>query len=627
MKKVANFLHNKKQELYPVKKFYAERGNQMAFVGNLLWFTIGFGWLGALLWIVLGCVLACTIIGIPFAVAAFRIANYVAFPFGRELVDAEMIGEKRMAGTGFANFIWIILAGFWLALYHAIIGVLFLCGFFLIFPIFWGLANFKIAGACFAPLGKRIVPKQLAEQAQQRATSAQLDKKLGVSSDSRPQPTNNQMKIAQERDIQSSLNYKSQDSAPLQSLPSPPPKKQDMPILVCPNCRGRYDDGKKFCPKDGGQLVPEGSLSPEQQAKRLYLEGQLTQAPNDPTLLLKLGDLFCSMGLYDDAQVRLFTALEIQPDNIELRRSLANVFMKSGQMGRAAMELLNLAESNPDNPQLWDQAADALRDANSRTEAVDAFLRACRVGNTDVELLRRVVGKLDAIGTLPAIVEACRLLLNNNPEDVSTLEILGRHLVRGGQIQSAKTTLEKLYQVDPQNARGQLYLGIARYLSCIESNNDDYAAAQQMLAAALNQQSAFTEDEVALARLYYACAFVRAGDTDLKHLDRIRSCGVLCVGPERDIAVDACVAAANTRLAAGDQEYALKAAETALSLKNNPVVREVMAKIQCAKGDAMMSRHRWRDAEQCYTTAISYCATLENLREKKGASDKMCKAA
>ena len=65
----------------------------MAFVGNLLWFVFGGGAIAWLLWVILGVLLAVTIVGLPFAVAAFRIAGFAAFPFGKELIDVRLIGE------------------------------------------------------------------------------------------------------------------------------------------------------------------------------------------------------------------------------------------------------------------------------------------------------------------------------------------------------------------------------------------------------------------------------------------------------------------------------------------------------------------------------------------------------
>jgi len=155
----------------------------MAFVGNLLWFIFGggfFAWLG---WLLLGLLLCCTVVGIPFGMAAFRIAGFAAFPFGKELVDAQLIGEKRIAGTGFANFLWVILAGLWLAIAHVLAGISCFLAFVLVFPIFFGIAHFKLAGVCFAPLGKRPVSKEVAEEARKRearkrGATADLDRRL-----------------------------------------------------------------------------------------------------------------------------------------------------------------------------------------------------------------------------------------------------------------------------------------------------------------------------------------------------------------------------------------------------------------------------------------------------------------
>jgi len=93
-------------------------------------------------------------VGLPWAFAAFRIAPFAAWPFGRTLVDARVVGEGRIVGTGLANVLWIIFAGFWLTLAHIVAGVS-LC--LTIIGIPFGLAHFKLAEVSWAPLGKRIV--------------------------------------------------------------------------------------------------------------------------------------------------------------------------------------------------------------------------------------------------------------------------------------------------------------------------------------------------------------------------------------------------------------------------------------------------------------------------------------
>ncbi len=126
----------------------------MRLLGNILWFVFGGGLVASLSWLLIGFVLAITVVGIPFAVAAVRIAGFAAFPFGKELVDARAIGETKIVGTGLANLLWIVLAGIWLTVGHVLLGVA-LCLTLILIP--FGLAHFKLASVSFAPLGKRVV--------------------------------------------------------------------------------------------------------------------------------------------------------------------------------------------------------------------------------------------------------------------------------------------------------------------------------------------------------------------------------------------------------------------------------------------------------------------------------------
>ena len=147
----------------------------MAFVGNLLWFVFGGGIVAWLLWLLAAVLFAITVIGIPFAKAAFRISVFAAFPFGRELIDGQLIGKERLMGTGLVNFLWCLLAGFWLAICHALAGIA--CCLTII-GIPFGLAHFKLAQVSFAPLGKVIVSIDVAKAARARFADAALNKAL-----------------------------------------------------------------------------------------------------------------------------------------------------------------------------------------------------------------------------------------------------------------------------------------------------------------------------------------------------------------------------------------------------------------------------------------------------------------
>jgi len=126
----------------------------MTLLLNILFFIFGGGLVAGLAWLLLGCLLAITVVGIPFAFAAFRIAGFAAWPFGRTLVDVRTLGEQPITGTDVANILWIIFAGVWLWISHVLAGI----GYCVtIIGIPFGFAHFRLAAVSFAPLGKRVV--------------------------------------------------------------------------------------------------------------------------------------------------------------------------------------------------------------------------------------------------------------------------------------------------------------------------------------------------------------------------------------------------------------------------------------------------------------------------------------
>ncbi|WP_350276270.1 YccF domain-containing protein [Kribbella sp. HUAS MG21] len=117
---------------------------------NLIWLVLAGFWL-AVGYAVAGIICCVLIVTIPFGIASFRIAGYTLWPFGRTIVD------KRSAGAGavLGNLIWIVFAGWWLALGHLVTGIA-LCLTIVGIPL--GVANFKLIPISLVPLGKDIVP-------------------------------------------------------------------------------------------------------------------------------------------------------------------------------------------------------------------------------------------------------------------------------------------------------------------------------------------------------------------------------------------------------------------------------------------------------------------------------------
>jgi uncharacterized membrane protein YccF (DUF307 family) len=117
---------------------------------NVIWLVLCGIWM-AIAYALAGLLAFVLIITIPFGIAAFRIAGYVLWPFGRTIDKRPSSGLPSLIG----NIIWVILFGWWLAIGHLVTGVL-LCLTIIGIPL--GLANFKIIPITLVPLGVRIVP-------------------------------------------------------------------------------------------------------------------------------------------------------------------------------------------------------------------------------------------------------------------------------------------------------------------------------------------------------------------------------------------------------------------------------------------------------------------------------------
>ena len=116
---------------------------------NVIWFVFSGFWLW-LAYTLAGVLCCLLIVTIPWGIASFRMANYAAWPFGREVIDKPTAGIFSLLG----NVIWLVVAGWWLALTHIATGIA-LC--LTIIGIPFGIAAFKLSALALVPLGTRVV--------------------------------------------------------------------------------------------------------------------------------------------------------------------------------------------------------------------------------------------------------------------------------------------------------------------------------------------------------------------------------------------------------------------------------------------------------------------------------------
>ena len=116
---------------------------------NVIWLVFAGLWM-AICYAAAGIIAFVFVVTIPFGIASFRMANYALWPFGRTVVRRSDAGAASVLG----NVLWVVLFGLWLALGHAVTGIL-LCITIVGLPL--GAASFKMIPIALLPLGREIV--------------------------------------------------------------------------------------------------------------------------------------------------------------------------------------------------------------------------------------------------------------------------------------------------------------------------------------------------------------------------------------------------------------------------------------------------------------------------------------
>jgi uncharacterized membrane protein YccF (DUF307 family) len=125
-----------------------------------LWLAIGYALAGLLMFIL--------IITIPFGIQAFKLAGFALWPFGKAVVKRPDAGAASVIG----NVLWLVLAGWWIALAHLVTAVplaLTIIGL----PLAW--ANIKLIPIALWPFGREVVPAGVVDAAYAQAVAIPTD--------------------------------------------------------------------------------------------------------------------------------------------------------------------------------------------------------------------------------------------------------------------------------------------------------------------------------------------------------------------------------------------------------------------------------------------------------------------
>ncbi|HNY52261.1 MAG TPA: YccF domain-containing protein [Bacteroidales bacterium] len=122
----------------------------MKILGNLIWLIFG-GLIIAIEYFIGSLILMLTIVGIPFGLQTLKMGSLAMWPFGRTSRP-----ESRNSGClyVFMNVLWLLCGGIWIALTHAVLGVLL---YLTIIGIPFGNQHFKLTEVAITPFGRRIM--------------------------------------------------------------------------------------------------------------------------------------------------------------------------------------------------------------------------------------------------------------------------------------------------------------------------------------------------------------------------------------------------------------------------------------------------------------------------------------
>ncbi|MDY4281485.1 MAG: YccF domain-containing protein [[Pasteurella] mairii] len=145
----------------------------MSLILNILNFILG-GFATTLGWLLATIISALLIVTLPYSRSCWEITKMSFVPFGNDIIHVKYLEPKSATlntlGSVF-NVVWFILFGWWLCIFHIIAGIS-QCITIIGIPV--GLANFKLAGISLFPVGQRVVSKELAQLARQRAAQQQF---------------------------------------------------------------------------------------------------------------------------------------------------------------------------------------------------------------------------------------------------------------------------------------------------------------------------------------------------------------------------------------------------------------------------------------------------------------------
>ncbi|MDP8208381.1 MAG: hypothetical protein P9L92_17070 [Candidatus Electryonea clarkiae] len=235
-------------------------------------------------------------------------------------------------------------------------------------------------------------------------------------------------------------------------------------MKVCPSCKIKYEDNKKFCKKCGTTLISQIGIDPKVVAQRQVFENRLQQTPENSDLLFEYGSFLAEYTFYDEALTKLYQASSSDPENLSISEKIADILIKTEKYTESIEVLIPLIEKSPNSTTLRDKLITAYLKSDNLSAAQKVSEELLNIAPDNQEYLTRY---RDLLKMMPEfeekLVQICKIIIKINPQEISTLRIYATTLLSIGNLDGARGVFKQILKLEPTDPKANLYIAIEEY--------------------------------------------------------------------------------------------------------------------------------------------------------------------
>jgi tetratricopeptide (TPR) repeat protein len=197
------------------------------------------------------------------------------------------------------------------------------------------------------------------------------------------------------------------------------------------------------------------------EATRVFQDEETRlEARPTPSLALRLGNAFLSLGLLDQAEKSAQLALSLAPDCIACYQTLAQIADRQDNSEKALAYLVAAKKRAPEDPDVLFEFGKVCLERNLVDDAFSALSKAVEL-QPDNDSYVYVLGSANvASGHLPDALALFQRLLQKNPHDAILTYAIGAVYYLQGKYSEAEASLRQSLAAQPNQVAASYYLGL-----------------------------------------------------------------------------------------------------------------------------------------------------------------------